>query len=177
MKENKRSVYQRGADDGLKLGPLLMLTVTLVGATPFVPWLTMPALAAIVAVPVMTYILLKRGLNEDGEYEPFSGTWLHGTCMFFFGGLLLALYVFAALHWWQPGYYERMFEMTIEVLKDQPGAQSNEMVKQMQQMIDNHELPSAHDTAIEMMYFTTVSGAMLTTVLALIARAFHKFKK
>lgn len=177
MKENKRSVYRRGAEDGLKLGPVLMLTVTLVGATPFVPWLTLPALASIVAVPVMAYILLKRGAAEDGEDSTFSATWLHGTTMFFFSGLLLALYIFVVLRWWQPDYYERVFDMTIEMLQNQPGAQANEMVEQMQQMKENGEMPTPFDTSIEMLYFATVSGAMLTTVLALIARAFHKFKK
>lgn len=177
MKENKRSVYRRGAEDGLKLGPVLMLTVTLVGATPFVPWLTMPALASIVAVPVMAYILLKRGAAEDGEDSTFSATWLHGTTMFFFSGLLLALYVFIALRWWQPDYYERVFDMTIEILQNQPGAQANEMVEQMQQMKENGEMPTPFDTSIEMLYFATVSGAMLSTVLALIVKFTNNFKK
>lgn len=177
MKENERSVYRRGAEDGLKLGPVLMLTVTLVGVTPFVPWLTLPALASIVAVPVMAYILLKRGAAEDGEDSTFSATWLHGTTMFFFSGLLLALYIFVALRWWQPDYYERVFDMTIEILQNQPGAQANEMVTQMQQMKENGEMPTPFDTSIEMLYFATVSGAMLSTVLALIVKFTNNLKK
>ncbi|MGN0224048.1 MAG: DUF4199 domain-containing protein [Muribaculaceae bacterium] len=177
MKENKRSVYRRGADDGLKLGPMLMLTVTLVGATPFVPWLTLPAMATVVAVPVMVYILLRRGAAEDGEDSTFSATWLHGTTMFFFSGLLLALYVFVALRWWHPEYYERVFDMTLEVLQNQPNSQGNQMVEQMQQMKEAGTMPTPFDTAIEMLYFVTVSGAMLSTVLALIVKFTNRFKK
>lgn len=177
MKQTKRSVFRRGADDGLKMGPMLLLTVVLMGAAPFVSWLTIPALAAVVAVPVVAYILLYRGLDEDYPGTPFAGTWMHGICMFFCGGLLMALAVLVLLKWWQPDYFPRLFELSIDTLTKDAQMRNHPMIEQMQNMLDSGALPSAQDTAMELLYFVSFTGSLLSMLLAVIARRMHKNKK
>jgi len=60
MNDRPTSVYRRGADDGLYLGPLMALAVVLTGATAYVAWLALPAIAALVAVPALVYVRLRR---------------------------------------------------------------------------------------------------------------------
>ncbi|MGN0209834.1 MAG: DUF4199 domain-containing protein [Muribaculaceae bacterium] len=177
MKQTNRSVFRRGADDGLILGPLMIITVILVAASPFYGWMLIPAFAAIIAVPILSFYLIARGLKEDYPNTPFSATWMHGICMFLGGGIILALFAFIALRWWQPLYFQNLYAFTIDILQSQHDVNNQKLIDQMQMMIDRGLTPSPSDTAFELLYLVSFTGSILSLILALIARKLHNSNK
>ena len=60
MNESPQSVYRLGAEDGLIMGPLMAVAVLLMGATAYIPGLFFLAIAAMIAVPSVAFLLLAR---------------------------------------------------------------------------------------------------------------------
>ena len=171
MIEKPRSIYRRGAEDGLLMGPLLAAVVVLFGAMPFVAWLLIPTTLLAISVPALTFILLKRSYAEDNGKSSFSALWLHGICIFFFGGLLMAVAAYTAMRWVWPTYIVDMMQLCIETLKATPDAYAIEWGKTLGKAIELGKIPQAADVVVELIYFAVLTGSFLSMVLSMIIRS------
>ncbi len=174
MNKTPRSVYRRGAEDGLLMAPLLAVVVSLFGAMPFVSWLFFPTMLLAATVPVLAYILLKRGYAEDMGKSTFSALWLHGICIFFFGSLLMAVFTFAMMRWAFPNYIIDMMRMCIDVLNAAKDAQASQLADVFEKAIKTGQIPQAIDIVIELIYLAVLTGSMLSMLLSLIIRSGRK---
>lgn len=170
MTREHKSVYTLGAEDGLVMGPLMALTVFLIGASTYFSWLYIPALIAILAVPVFAYYLLAKGYVSGPNNQTFTFIWLRGICMFFFGGLIMAVVAFILLRWSVPGFVNHQIDMIISVYgsMDSPAAAS--MVDSFKRIKEAHILPSALDIALELLYLSVFSGSILSLCYAFFIR-------
>lgn len=175
MKTKERSVYRRGAEDGLLLGPLMALTVVLLGATPFVWWMFYPALVAVISVPVVAYRLLYRGLKEDLPGSGLSATWMHGLMMYLCGGLLMALVVYVLLQWVYPGYYRDVVAVALDVLRHSNTAQGSDLLTAFEKMHAEGLYPASADVVKELLYFVAFTGSVFSLIVSPIVRwHFHR---
>ena len=170
MNDRPTSVYRRGADDGLYLGPLMALAVVLTGATAYVAWLALPAIAALVAVPALVYVRLRRSYLADPMRGTLSALWLEGICAFFLGGLVMALVAYAGMRWVCPTFIPDQFRMVIEVYSSAPGEGAREMAATLQRAVDARMLPTPVEMALELLYVAVFSGSLLSVVLAAVIR-------
>ncbi len=170
MKTAPRSVYLRGAEDGLKMGPLLALTVVFIGMAYYTPWLFLPALVGIIAVPSLTYILLTRSFIEDERRSSLSALWLHGICAFFFGGLFMALVAYIGMRWVKPSFIADQFRTVIEVYSSAPSADARDFAAALQKAVDARALPTPIEMALELLYGAVLTGSILSLILSLIIR-------
>lgn len=169
--ESKRSVYRRGAEDGLVIGPLMALIVILMGACGQVPVLAIPVMIGICAVPCVAYLMLSRGYREDEYRSSFSALWLQGICTFFFGGLLMALAIYVALRWVWPTYIADQMRFLSQVLSQQSGPEAQQLADMVAQLVSTGNLPTPIDVALEQIYFVVFSGSLLSMLLSMIIRS------
>jgi len=171
--ERSRSVYVRGAEDGLVLGPVMAAGVLLTGIAAYVPQMSLVALMALASVPVLTYILLRRGYAADSGRSTLSALWLQGICTFFFGGLLMAAVAYAAMRWLRPGFIVEQVRTVADLYADAPDAGAREMAAALKQAIDARILPSPIEVALELLYAAVFSGSILSVALAAVIRRRH----
>lgn len=164
-----KSVYTTGAEDGLILGPVMSAVALLCGATSYHPWMSVPALIAVVAVPTIAYLLLARTFRNDRSMT-FSALWLQGICMFFFGGLIMAACVFVSLRWWVPDFLSHQIEMLITVYSSINDPNARQVIDMLEKVRSAGALPGPLDVALEMLYFSVFTGSILSVFYSLIIR-------
>jgi hypothetical protein len=172
MTEAPRNVYRNGAEDGLIMGPLLALTVLTVAATSYVAALFLPSILLLIAVPTVAYLLLARRYNA--AYDTYSAVWMHGICIFFFGGLLLGAFALVCLKWVWPGYIADQLTLMVNILSTAPDAQMQEMATNISNNIHTGLAPTPIDIAIELIMMSVFSGSLLSMALAWVIRRRRK---
>lgn len=174
MNDKPRSVYARGAEDGLVLGPLLSLAIVLVGVTVYRPWAFFPAVAAMVAVPVVTWLRLRRGHAEDSGRSTLSALWLQGICGFFFGGLIMALVAYAGMRWVCPSFIADQFRTVIDAYSSIDTPEATQLADTLRRAVEARALPTPIEVALETLYGVVFTGSILSVILAAIVRRAHK---
>lgn len=168
-----KSVYQRGADDGLWFGIYLSVTIMLCFTTvSSSPILCYPALIMILGVPGLIYFFLKRSYLADGATTQFSSLWLQGICIFFFGSILMALTVYIYLRFVNPAYFANAINLLIEMY-DEAGVSDN-TYSLLTQIQKQNAIPTAGATAVELISPTVLSGSLLSLIISFIIRTFSK---
>lgn len=169
MSSEHKSVYVLGAEDGVMMGPLMAAAMVLFGACAYVSWLSMPALLMALAVPVVAYYRLGLAYKNNPTLT-FSALWLEGICMFFFGGLVMSVVVFACLRWWVPGYILKQVETVIEFYNSMNDPQATVLADTFDKLKNSGALPSALDVALELLYFAVFSGSILSMIYSALIR-------
>lgn len=170
MTDKPKSVYMNGAEDGLVLGPVMALTMVLIGASTYVPWLSAFGLAGIVAVPVIAYIRLSASYRAGSYSATFSALWLQGICMFFFGGLLMSLVLFVLMRWAFPSFIMHQVDTAISIYSDAGSPAATEIARALETLKDTGALPTPLDVVLEMLYAAVFTGSILSMVYAFILR-------
>ncbi|MCM1033189.1 MAG: DUF4199 domain-containing protein [Odoribacter sp.] len=168
--EKQRSVYRRGAEGGLVMGPLMALAVILMGATAYVSWLAWSAIICFLAVPALATFMLSRGFAEDKRRSSFSALWLQGICTFFFGALLMALIVFCALRWIWPGFISDQICVLTEILSQSTDPDAAMWIKSIERMRETGNMPTPIQIALELIYFAVFTGSLLSMLLSMLIR-------
>lgn len=174
MSDNRtnRSVYRRGADDGLWFG--IYLSVVLLSSfcsltvASALGWLSM---IMAVSVPLVVYFCLKRSYRQDNYRSQFSMLWLHGICIFFFGGLIMALTAYVYMRFVNPSFYSDVFDMLLKVY-EQSGVSADDPNYMMLAKINEAKMfPTAGESAMELLMSSVFTGSILSMLIALIVRA------
>ncbi len=166
-----KSVYRRGAEDGLVLGIYLSVLLLASMLTVSYPMLSVVALVMMAGVPVVVYRMLSRGIASGAAVSRFSATWMHGISVFFFGALLMGVTMYVYLRFIDPQYIITNIRQTIHVLTLDGGEQSLDMARRLAYMIDHHKIPSAIQCVFALMWAVVFSGTMLSMILTAIATA------
>ena len=176
MKESARSVYVLGAENGLVLGPVLTLAALLVGATTYNALMFVPAVIALIAVPAVAYMQLRRTMATQPSLATFSALWLQGICAFFFGGAIMAALCYAAMRWIWPGFIIDQVQTVIEIYGAVNDPEAQDIARTLQRLMDSHSLPAAIDIALELLYVAVFTGSLLSMLLSLIIRKTRRLK-
>lgn len=168
--ERDFSVYRIGAEDGLKMGPLMILCLFLCGLTTYQVWAFVPALASLLAPPVALYLMMNRTRQRYGMQCTFSALWLEGICTFFFGSLLMALFCYVALRFIWPGFIAHQVDAIVSTYSTIDSAQARDIASTMDKARKSGLIPSPIDIALELVYIGVFSGSVLSMIFALIVR-------
>lgn len=170
MNEKPRSVYERGAEDGLILGPLMGCAMLLTGTTAYHGWAFVPAVCLLLAVPVCLYVRLARSYMAGGCRDTLSALWLEGICAFFFGGLIMAIICYAAMRWGKPAFVADQFRMVIDVYSASPQPEAQQFAATLQKAVDSRALPTPIEISLELLYTAVFSGSLCSVLFAAIIR-------
>lgn len=170
MDDKPRSVYTRGAENGLLLGPLMAGTCLLLGLCAYHAWAVIPFAVLAFAVPAALYVMLGRAYREDRRASTLAALWLQGICGFFFGGLLMSLVVYAALRWAFPSFIYDQARMVVDLYGSMDNPDAREVARVMERAVRAHALPSPMEVALELLYFVVFTGSLLSVIFAAVIR-------
>lgn len=168
---DSRNIYTSGANDGLKMGIYLsaMFVLQCIGASN----LTLMAFGTIMmlCIPVVAYILLRKGYRDSGGRSTFSAVWLHGILIFLCGSLIMAMVIYIYLRYIDPAFLRNTLSGLIEAygsIEDEGARQLTDILTTIQ---DQNLLPSPIQYAFTMIWTCGFFGSILSMILALIVRA------
>jgi hypothetical protein len=176
MSENSLtpSVYKRGADDGLKLGIIMIVQFVTAAYSLKIAMLGFVALALTIAVPFIVYHMIKRDYLRYPNMQFFSALWMHGIAIFIFGSILLAAGMYVFLRFIEPDFIIDNLHTAIAVYRSLGVDEATQMADAMQMIIDKHLVPTAISFAMTSIWSVVFSGSMLSLFLALLVRVFNK---
>lgn len=164
-----RSVYRRGAEDGLWFGAYLSVLMLAILMTVHVELLSLLAVAMILGVPFLVYKTLRRGIADREDGGRFAEACMHGISIFFFGALIMGVAMYVYLRFADPSYLPTNIKQLIAALRQSGTAEDLETARQLQNMIDRKLLPGAIQMVFGTIWMVVFSGTMLTMLLSAFA--------
>lgn len=171
----ERSVYSVGASDGLWTGLAMGACVLCMVLSTKIMWLSTIGLALFVATPYLAWRLLRRGWVNGWVPPTFSAVWLHGICMFLFGGLIMALIMYVSIRFVVPGWIELQTRVAIERLEADPTTLSQARI--LNNILETGQLPSAIYTAVSSIWLVAFTGSLWSMVFAFILARTRRFRQ
>lgn len=169
--ETNRSVYHRGAEDGMYLGVTMALAVLFTAASSYYAWCFVPAIVSVVAVPIVAMRRLRAAYLEDDCESTFSMLWMQGIAGFFFGGLIMGIVSYVAMKWLHPGYIVEQAQLVVDVFSQADSEQYQSFARGVSRAIERGELPTAMDLVAELIYVAVLTGSLLSILLSIYIRA------
>ncbi len=162
-------IIKRGMDNAV---PIALYT-TAISLTAIysdrVPLLSVVAMVMLLMGPLLVYVLQRRFfLETEGECGMW-GTWRMGVVAIFFGTVFTLLATYLTLEYLRPGYLYDQMQMLIDTYKSMPETKGLPIVAEMQDVVDNNQLPSAFSYALNMFVMTNLSGMVMCMVTGLVA--------
>ncbi|MDE6642772.1 MAG: DUF4199 domain-containing protein [Muribaculaceae bacterium] len=170
MEVTVRSIYRRGADNGLLLGLYfcIMFGFSIAGervqAVGFVSTLMM------LGVPFLVYRFLRKTYVEQHGLTQFSALWTQGIIAFAGGGLILAFVVFIYIRFIDPQIIVRQLDSLINVYTEADNQRADDMITVLTNMRDMHLYPSARDIVVQLELLSIFSGSILSMLMSLLVR-------
>lgn len=171
------SVVRRGAEDGLRMGAVLVAMVLMFLLSGSFAPLMFFALVLFALVPFLAYRMMRRDFLRYPRMRFFSAVWMHGICIFFFGSVLMAVAMYVYLQYADPDYMMRSLHAAIELYRRIGTADALEAADSLQKIIDAHLVPSAIDLSVVMIWLVSFSGSMLSMVLSWLVRLLNNRKE
>ena len=162
-----RSIFTRGAESGAPIG-FMMVAAFFAMVSTGSPLMMYICVFIFLAVPYVAYKLLRRSFIKSGGRLWLLAIWLEGVFIFMFGSLLVAVAAYVFFNYLSPGYFNNLLNMGIEVYSQYP--EMAEMAEVLRNAKENNLIPSSIEMAISTAWSITVSGSLLSYLLAAIVR-------
>lgn len=162
----ERTVYHRGASDGLIMGIYLTLMYVMQVTGIKTPMLGLLGEVLMLGVPAVAYLLMRRGARETVPRPLFSAMWMHGIMMFMCGSIIMALAAYIYMRFVEPNFILSLFR-TMSELYAQLGTETGEQFSHMlDRVIEKHMLPTPISFAFSLLWLGSFTGAILSLLLA-----------
>ena len=171
-----KSVFRRGAEDGVWFGIYLSALFIFSALSLNVPFLGNIATLMSLGVPIYVFYILRKGYIDNGYFYTFSEMWTHGIVLFFCRSLFMAASVIVYLKWVNPYFITDLFQTAIDTYRQVGGAAANEIASTLEKALDQNVLPTPFSLAGNLISFSVFSGSILSIILTLIIRHFTRKK-
>lgn len=162
-----------GAEGGLPMGlALSCLFLCVVYLQRDFSFLAMMALLVIVPAIAAWNVLRFNRLTEGDA--TMSRLWFVGTSTFLFGSILSTLVIVLWLTYVEPTFIHDQIVAALELYKSTPALKDSELTHMIQQIVDNHQLPSAFELSMNVSMWTIITGAFFSLLVAVIVTAVRK---
>lgn len=166
----KKSIYQRAGEWGVPFGLYLSCMATAsIYADLFTP-LTIVFLALLLATPVVVYAFQRRKFIEDDGFTEYAGLWMLGIMLFLLGAVISSLVVYLVLQYVRPDYIYDQARLVIETYSKVPEMRDSDMLRVVKRMVDEKLLPSPIEMVLNVYWFITFGGSILSALTALVAQ-------
>lgn len=165
-----KTIYARGADDGLWMGLYVTGAMALVCGSLFTSWLQIPAMAVAFGVPFLTYFFLRRTHVAAHGMTVFSALWMQGIVMFACASLIFGAVAFVYLRYVNPGFIQAVFAYLIDFYggMEEEGAQA--LADELRMVADSNAYPRPAVLVLGEMWTVMFSGSLLSMVVGALAR-------
>ena len=168
-----KSVLRRGAEDGVSFGVYLSALFMFAAFSSKLPILGHISSIMALAVPVYTFITLRKGFVRNGYFYTFSEVWTHGIILFLCGTLILATTIVVYISWFNPTFIYDQCQLAITAYQQIGGPIGTEMASSLEMIIKNGMLPTPLSIAGNIISFGVFSGSILSLLLTPVIRYFR----
>lgn len=161
-----QSPYRRGADDGLTFGLYLTVMFFCSIFASALPLLSVVALLMMVAVPVVTYLYLRRYQIALGAASTFSALWMQGLVIFACGMLLCSLVLVVYMTWINPTFITDQLASLAAVKGTMPDSGIDQAALIAERLIENKAVPRPIQVIVELEMMAIVSGSFLSLLIS-----------
>lgn len=162
----ERTVYHRGASDGLIMGLYMAVMYVLQVSGLRAPMLSLLGEAMMLGVPVAAYMLMRRGVRETAPPPVFSAIWMHGIMIFLCGSIIMALVAYVYMRFVTPTFIVDLFRTMAELYAGMGTDAGQEFSRVLERVIEARMLPTPISFAFSLMWLASFGGAMLSLLLA-----------
>lgn len=170
MEQNERSIYRRGADNGLLLGLYFCIMFAFVVVGERVEAAGIVSTLMMFGVPFLVYRFLRKTFVEQRGLTMFSALWTQGIIAFAGAGLVLSVAVYVYIRFLDPDIVLRQVEKLIDLYSEANTPRADEMLTVLQNMRDMHLYPTAREIIIQLELLSVFSGSILSMLMALLVR-------
>lgn len=170
MEERPKSIYRRGADNGMVLGLYFCVMFLSMALSGRVSLLGLLSSAMMFGVPFIIYYFLRKTYVEERGFTIYAALWMQGIIAFAGGGLFLAVMVYCYIRWIDTDFIANQVSMLIDVYGSVDNPRTREMVDIMRQIQSQGAYPSARDVVTQMELAIVFTGSILSMLMALLVR-------
>lgn len=168
------SPYRRGANDGLTFGLYLTAMFFFSIFAPAWPLLSVASLLMMAAVPVVTYLYLRRYQLALGVASHFSALWMHGLVIFACGMLLCGLVLTVYMTWINPTFIADQLASLAAVKGTMPDTGIDQAAVVAERLLENKAVPRPIQVIVELEMLAIVTGSFLSLVISALLTAFRR---
>lgn len=165
-----KTIYARGADDGLWMGLFISATMALICGSISMPMLQIPAFAMALGVPFLTYYFLRRTHVAAHGMTVFSALWMQGIVMFACASLIFGAIAYVYLRYVNPGFIETVFSYLIDFYRQRSEEGAQALADELQLVVDGNAYPRPAVLVLGEMWSIMFSGSLLSMVVGAVAR-------
>lgn len=169
-----RSVYAAGASDGLWMGLVMGACVLCMIGAARIPILSLFGVSLFLCAPFVAWMLVRREWLYGSSPGTFSAVWLHGICMFLFGSLIMALFMYVGLRFVCPGWIESQTLLAARQLSESPD--TAEQSRMLMRVIEEGQMPSPIYTSISSIWLVSFTGSLWSMIFAFILTRTKHFR-
>ncbi len=169
-KPTSKTIYARGAEDGLWMGLYISVAVAMIGGSIAVPALRIPAFALAFGVPFLTYYFLRRTHVAAHGMAVFSALWMQGIVMFACASLIFGALAFVYLRYIDPGFVESVFRYLIDFYDSVGDDAADALADDLREVADRNAYPRPAVLVLGEMWSIMFSGSLLSMIVSAVAR-------
>lgn len=166
-----KSVYKRGAEDGLLFGLYISILAILFFIMSNYSWASVPLLLMILGIPFVIFKFQRRCLKDEFGKSDFATLWMLGILISIFGSLICAVTSYVYMEFINHTFMYDQVNIALELYKGIPEFKNSEMVTMLETAVKQHQLPSAIDYVIQMIWLTSFMGSIISLITSSIAKA------
>lgn len=164
--EKKKSIYQRAAEWGIPFGLYLACAAMTYIFGDYFPPLSFLFIIMVLAIPFIVHFFQRRKFIEDDGFTEYAGLWMLGIMLFLLGTLVASLIVYLVLQYIRPTFMYDQAQYLLNAYKDIPEMKDSEMLRIIKRMMDEKLMPSPIEIVLDMYWFITFSGSLLSAITA-----------
>lgn len=168
MSQQRKSIYRRGAENGLVMGVFLSVLFLAMANSLEVAWLGLVSMVMVLSVPFLTYGLLRRSYRTDLGLSKFSELWMEGIVIFAGGSVIMAVVALAYMRWIEPSFIMTQVTAVADVYRE---AGETGIADMFDNAVAGHALPTPAEVAVELVWLGIFSGSMLSMLMTLLVKA------
>lgn len=174
MTQQRKSIYRRGAENGMVMGAFLSVLFLAMANSLEVAWLGLLSMLMMLGVPFLTYGLLRRSYCSDMGLSKFSELWMEGIIIFAGGSVIMAVVALAYMRWVDPSFITTQVTTVASFYRD---AGETAIADMVDNAVAQHALPTPAEVAVEFVWLGIFSGSMLSMLMTLLVRARRVVKR
>lgn len=160
-----RPILTRAAENGVLLGAIIGAMVLAMGLSTVFPAAALLLWGGTLAMPFITYRMLRRSAVASGGTSGFPEIWAEGIASYFLGSLIPALIAYVSLRFFAPTFIADTVNSSIAILESQ-GADYAMMADTLRQAAAA-KMPTATDVAAQLISFNIIAGTTLSLIVAI----------
>lgn len=161
-----KTVYQRGAENGLIIGLFLTVVSSLLLAAADMNVPSILVLALFLLFPVISFMMLRKTFREERGETMLSALWLQGIVGYVGGSLIFALAGYVYLRWINPMFIPDQVSEAIKVYSEVDDPNAREVVTVLRQIEKTNAYPSPQQIVTELGLFITFIGSVTSLFIA-----------